>query len=164
MFFSHLIPVDEVLHQVQAFRRDYFQVHPVVGVHIRHGNGGDIIHYGKYWCDPQQALKGCEGKIQEALRQLGPSAVIFLSTDSVEVEQFIVGRFPDVIVQKKTLRMAGEGERHYGGLGIQVGKDALIDMLLLSYSSVLIRFPPNSLFSFYAQLFQGVPKPHLEIS
>lgn len=162
-FLSHLIPTDVVLHEVQRFRREHFQAHPVIGVHIRHGNGGDLLARAKYWQDPEYGPRMCEEKIQEAIGHLGPSAVIFLCTDSVEIEQFITKKFPNVISQKKILRSAGEGELHKGGLGMQVALEAMIDMLLLSYSNTLIRFPPRSFFSHYAQLFHGHPKPHLEV-
>jgi hypothetical protein len=162
-FLSHLIPTYAVSREVQRFRREYFQARPVVGVHIRHGNGGDLLGRKKKWQDAEYALRVCEEKIQEAKSHLEPSAVIFLCTDSVEVEQFITRKFPNVILQKKILRSAGEGELHKGGLGMQVGLEALVDMLLLSYSNILIRFPGHSFFSYYAQLFHGLPKPHLEV-
>src|SRR5581483_4115704 len=48
---SELRPVAEIRLEVERFRDRHLSGHPVVAVHLRHGNGGKIGQHAQYWED-----------------------------------------------------------------------------------------------------------------
>lgn len=134
----------------------------MIGVHLRCGNQGDTMDHTKFWQNQAQAIERVCTIIDAAVEKFGSDCGLFLCTDTKEVEQTIRQKYPDAIVRAKDFRASGDGELHHFKFDkysqndrvLQMGEDALIDMYLLAASDVIVRFPPNSYFSFYASVFK----------
>lgn len=150
-----------IQNQVDSFIARYFNKN-MIGVHLRCGNEGDIMNHTKFWRDQEQALERICTAIDVALKKFGSECGLFICSDTREVEQYIKRRYPDVIVRTKVFRASGTGELHHlkndeqwSAEGLrQMGEDALIEMHLLGACTAIIRFPPESYFSFYASSFK----------
>ena len=81
--------------------------------------------------------------------------VVFLSTDSGEIEALLMRVLPGVVTRPKRFRPAGAGELHLGPDAVEGLGDALVDMLLLGEVDRLVRFPPGSSFSFWGSVMSG---------
>lgn len=149
-FLGALRPVPAIAEAVDRFRKEHFGAQPVIGLHIRHGNGGDIMGHALSWRSFASAMERCESAVRRARAALGDAAAVLLCTDSVEVERAIRERIRGVICRPKSYRRAGEGELHGFHGAFQGRDDALVEMILLSHCDALIRFPSGSFFSFYA--------------
>ena len=66
-----LTPRSDVLEAVEYFARRHFAERPVVGVHVRHGNGGDIMAHAKYWDSIHEPIESCVRTIRELEARLG---------------------------------------------------------------------------------------------
>ncbi len=162
VFFSALHPVSEVQHAVEAFLSSFAQDEKWIGLHVRHGNGGDIMGHAPYWDFFENAIERCKKAVDAARRQIGNDAKVFLSTDSVEVLDALKRSIDGVFVRQKEFREPGTGELHLGNHAWTGRDDALVEMLLLARSSVLIRYPPGSFFSFYAAVMKPTVLPRPE--
>ena len=164
-FFSALRPVASATAAVTAFRAG-LPGGPLIGLHIRHGNGAAIEGYAPHWQSFPAAIERCLNAVGEARSRLGPGAKILLCTDSAEVEAAIRARIPDLVTRRKLLRHAGEGELHLWR-GAALGReDSLVEMLLLAQCDALIRYPPASFFSFYGAVMQhgrGSEHQHIDV-
>lgn len=161
-FFSALRPIPEVEREVADFADSYLGAGPWIGLHIRHGNGGDIMGHAPYWQSFEDAIARCTRAIDAARQELGAQTSVFLSTDSIDVQNAIQQSVEGVICRRKTFRDPGEGELHLGSKSWDGRDDALVEMLLLARSGALIRYPPGSFFSFYAAVMKPSRLPHPE--
>ncbi|HYV88820.1 MAG TPA: nodulation protein NodZ [Candidatus Polarisedimenticolia bacterium] len=152
-FFSALRPVASAMAALTAFRAG-LPAGPLIGLHIRHGNGAAIEGYAPHWQSFPAAIDRCLEAASEARSRLGPNAIVLLCTDSPEVEAAIRARIPDLVTRRKLLRDGGEGELHLWRGAALVREDALVEMLLLAECDALIRYPPASFFSFYGAVMQ----------
>jgi nodulation protein Z len=157
VFLESLKPVAPISQAVTPFRQA-LPPGPVIGLHIRHGNGGDILGHARHWTSFPAAINRCVGAVEAAQSRLGNAATVMLCTDSIEVEQAIRELLPAVVCRPKMYRHPNDGELHlWRGAGL--GRDdGMVEMLLLAESDALIRYPPASFFSFYG----AVMKPHRE--
>ncbi len=57
-FFQALQPVESVVSAVAEFRREVGD-RLVIGLHIRHGNGGDIMGHTRFWTSFGEAIARC---------------------------------------------------------------------------------------------------------
>ena len=117
-FAASLRPRDEFTDPVSAFVAEQLTPGPIVGVHVRHGNGGDIQGHAAHWTEPTRTLfdlirvvQSVRSRVQSAV---GAAPRILLCTDSVEVEQAIRSALPGVVARPKALPPAGSGELHRG--------------------------------------------------
>lgn len=144
---------------VEAFVREHFADRLVVGVHVRHGNGGDIGAHASYWKHPGNALIRIADTVNLAAADLevatGEVPVVFLCTDSAEVERMLARMLPGVIARPKRFLPAGSGELHLGDHAPSGLFDAFVDMLLLGEVDRLVRYPPGSYFSFWGATMAG---------
>lgn len=161
VFFGSLQPLPLIAEKIKDFSEQWFGDRYVIGVHIRHGNGGNIMGYAPYWRSPSKALEQVTESIikcfQELQKRGDREVVIFLCTDSEVIEHHGRLRWPNVVCRSKHFRERGKGEMHLGPeswLGIQ---DAVTEMFLLAKSDVLIRYP-QSTFSSLAYYLKG-PEP-----
>jgi hypothetical protein len=90
---------------------------------------------------------------------VGRNAPVLLCTDSADVETAIRACVRDVVSRSKVYRQPGAGELHFSALGRRVLREAMIDMLLLTASHALIRYPPGSFFSFYPAVMRRWRQP-----
>ena len=146
---------DDVLASVRSYARERFAGRPVVGVHVRHGNGGNIGEHARYWTRPGEALLTIAGAARQAmdgLRQArGATPTAFLCTDSPDVETAMRRLVPGLEVRPKSFRPSGAGELHLWAGAAAGLADALTEMLLLAEVDVLVRYPPGSYFSVWGE-------------
>jgi hypothetical protein len=149
---DELRPVAGVREAVERFARAHFAGRRVVGVHVRHGNGGDVLGHAPYWADEDRALATVARAIDRARAELGGDPVVFLATDSRRVADRMAAAVPGLTVRAKHFRPDGQGELHRGPFRVAGAADALAEMLLLARADVLVRFPPGSYFALWASL------------
>ncbi len=147
-FFSQLTPVVAIASAVSAFRAG-LPPGPVIGLHVRHGNGARIPGYAPHWRSFPSAIARCLRAVDAARSRLGQGATVYLCTDSVEVEKALRTRIPGLLTRQKMQRDGGEGELHLWRGAALAREDALVEMLLLAHCDALVRYPPASFFSFY---------------
>ncbi len=157
-----LKPVPAIAAAVEDFYRDELAGRPVIGLHIRHGNGGNILAHGRYWRSFGQGIDRCRQAVMTARARIGAEAPVFLCTDSLKVEIAIRKVIPNVVTRAKAFRPPGRGELQYGPAAHAGLEDALAEMLLLARCNVLIRYPPASFFSFLAAVLKPSAMPDVE--
>ncbi|KRR06486.1 nodulation protein NodZ [Bradyrhizobium jicamae] len=152
--FKSIKPRSEIQARIDAIYEEHFKGHTIIGVHVRHGNGEDIMGHTPYWADPDLALRQVCTAIHKAKALLHPRpARVFVCTDSAQVLDKLSGVFPDLFTIQKRFQAHQAGPLHSGALGVDGGFSALIEMYLLGQSDTVIRFPPTSAFTRYASLF-----------
>ena len=139
---------------VDAFDAAHLRPAPWIGLHVRHGNGGDIMGHAPFWHSFDTAILRCVRAVALARTRMAAEATVFLCTDSPDVEVAIKNAIPGVICRPKAFREPGAGELHHGGHAAMRLRDALVEMLLLARCSVLVRYPPKSFFSLYAAVMK----------
>lgn len=154
---SELRPVARVRAEVEAFRAAHFDDRPVVAIHLRHGNGGEIGGHARYWTDFDAAVERCAAAAKDARERLGGNAVVFLATDAQPAVEAFLALVPETVVRTKFFRRPGDGELHWWPLGFVSRAEAMVDLLLLAECDALVRFPPGSFFSFYASVMKRKP-------
>jgi len=140
--------------QVEQFAARHLQKKFVIGVHIRYYDPA-LPHssHSAFWADPEQRLSLCRQKIEEAVRAAGtPDYVIFLSTDSRKVQDFICSEVRQVVTLEKPWGDNQARELH-DELPAETAEATLQEMFLLARSDLLIRLPAESWFSHYASLY-----------
>lgn len=152
-FFSVLTPVAVIASAVSAFRAG-LPSGPVIGLHVRHGNGATIPGYALHWRSFASAIARCLHAVDAARASLGQKATVCLCTDSMEVEKALRARIPNLFTRPKMLRDSGEGELHLWRGSALARQDALVEMLLLAQGDALVRYPPASFFSFYGAVMK----------
>lgn len=152
-FFKSLKFNPACVEAANKFVEDHFGEMPIIGLHVRHGNGGYIMGHTPFWKEVDNSMSVCCEVLRKcmALYKDEPYG-IYLATDSIFVEQTIQSLFPDTNVYPKHQRDEGTGELHRGNLDPTALQDSLIEMLILARSHLLIRFPPGSFFSRYASI------------
>ena len=148
-FYSSLRPKPAAMNDVERFRRERLPEGPVIGLHVRHGNGGDIMGHARHWRDFDVAIRRCVAAVSRCRELLGKTVPVLLCTDSARVKESLERRLSGVIARDKPFRPIGTGELHTGGDAWRRSDDALIEMLLLSDVDALVRYPPSSFFSLY---------------
>lgn len=153
-FFDSLKLNPEFQEKVDGFAEKYFKNKKVIGVHVRYYNQSmaSSEHTG-YWQDQVNALCECLNKIKEAAAGLKHSDyVVFLSTDARLVHDFLSRSVENVVFYDKEFGSDFSKELHQE-LPIETAASTLVEMFLLAKSDVLVRFPPESWFSYYASLY-----------
>lgn len=152
--FQSIKPRSDIQARIDSVYQEHFKGHSIVGVHVRHGNGEDIMGHTPYWADPELALQQVCTAIHKAKALPHPRPVrVFLCTDSAQVLDRLSGVFPDLFTIPKRFLAPQAGPLHSADLGADGGFSALIEMYLLGRCDTVIRFPPTSAFTRYARLF-----------
>jgi hypothetical protein len=157
-FLSDLRPVTGVPELAAAFRESRLGSGPVIGLHIRHGNGARTGHH-HYWHSMDASIERCRRAVRLARERLGAPAPVLLCTDSADVELAARQVIADVVCYSKMFRSSGAGELHMWNEAHRGRGDAIVEMLLLAGCSALIRYPPGSFFSFYAAVMGNWKSP-----
>ena len=156
--FRALKPVASAADALAAFRAA-MPPGPLIGLHMRHGNGARIPGYQDHWASFPRAIERCVKAIEEARRLLGGQATVLLCSDYAPAEEAISARIGDVATRHKMRREAGEGEQHLWRGAPFMRDDALIEMLMLGQCDALIRYPPGSFFSLYGAVLKPSRQP-----
>lgn len=154
-FFKQLRFNPTWVQMADTFAKNKFGDKRLIGLHMRHGNGGNIMGHTPYWKDAERSLSTC-CELLEKCASLFPenSYAIYLATDSIVVEEKIRSLFPQTITYPKKHRIPDGGELHRWNNDANALQDAVIEMLLLAKSEILLRFPPGSFFSHYASMMK----------
>ncbi len=140
---KHIRIKPHIQKEVDAFVNKHFKGLYTIGIHYR---GTD-----KSTESPRLEY----GHVIEAVQKHTPSDepyVIFVASDEEEFVEAMKEEFPDRVVVKDAFRSSGGGSGiHFSGKrGYLLGKEALLDALLLSRTNLLIRTSSNlSLWSTY---------------
>jgi hypothetical protein len=156
-FYDDLKPLPLILGRVSRFRKS---IRAAIALHVRHGNGGNIMNHAPYWDSFDRSIDRCLRAVAYARLSLGYLTPVFVCTDSAEVQAALQNKLENVVVWPKTFRPAGTGELHQYRAW-EGREDALTEMLLLGECAALIRYPPGSFFSFYAACMLSRNDPSL---
>lgn len=154
IIFRSIKPRIEIQAKIDAIFRTQLEPYSVIGIHVRHGNGEDIMGHAPYWVDPERAFRQVCSAIDSARRlAYARPVMVFLCTDSPVILEKVLSTFPDVYTIPKRFQAPQTGPLHNSALGFGGGSSALIEMYLLARCDTVIRFPPTSAFTRYARLF-----------
>lgn len=148
-----------------SYRRKVSATEPVIGLHVRHGNGGQIFDYAKFWSSFHEAIDRCVDAVRHAREATSQDTPVILCTDSLEVLLAIRSRVKNVFVRPKHFRAIGGGELHLGPDAPEVLDDAIVEMLILANCEILIRGPAGSFFTFYPAVMKprtGTPPVNIQ--
>ncbi len=151
-FFNKFVPTSVVAERISKIAQKHFTGNPLIGIHVRHGNGGNIMGHQKYW--DEVGLESCVEAMSFALKTFQQPCQLFLATDSRFVENYIKSKFPGVVTQHKFLNEIDRGELHHTRGEVDIALEAIVDLFLLSQCDVLVRFPKSSFFSIVASEIQ----------
>lgn len=157
-FLSALRPVRKVDAEVKAFLSTIRDPGKLIGLHVRHGNGGNIMEHAPSWTSFEDAIHRIETSVAFSRQKLGADAPVLLCTDSLDVLDVLGSRIGNLFYRHKDMRPRGSGELHHDAQSENNATDALIDMVLLSKCKMLIRYPAGSFFSFYAAVMKQGPE------
>jgi len=155
-FFDALSLRTDLYQKLNKFAEKHFQHKKVIGIHIRYYSV-DLVHshHTKYWLDEAGEIKKIEENIEKEIKGLQEEYVLFLCTDSYDIQQhFLKKGYKNLIVLfklKKMERHKGK-ELHSSSLSIQTTENSLLEMFLLAKCNTLIR-NTNSWFNFYASIY-----------
>lgn len=141
--------------RVDSFARAHFEGKKVVGIHVRYRTGdmGQISFHDAYWDAPIQALEHCAAQIHAACARFAPAeTIVFLATNSARVQDFFMHEFSNLVTVEKTFASDETRELH-DALPVETAEASVMEMFLLTRSNILVRYPPDSYFSFYASLY-----------
>jgi len=152
--FRRIKPRAAIQARIDAMYREHFEPYSVIGIHVRHGNGEDIMGHTPYWADAERAFRQICNAIDKA-RALPHAKPVraFLCTDSALILEQVSAIFPDVFAIPKQFQAPHAGPLHNAAFGAEGGFSALTEMYLLARCDTVIRFPPTSAFTRYARLF-----------
>jgi hypothetical protein len=147
--------------EINGFAERYLDGRYVIGVHVRHGNGGSVMAHAAAWRRPSKVLDKLTRSVESCVRALeergDQPVVVFVCTDSAVIEKYVRERWPNVVCRPKPFRRVGEGELHFGPCAWRGLEDAVVEMFLLAKSDVLLRYP-NSTFADLARCLKR-PEP-----
>ncbi len=159
----HLTPREGIQKEIEQYVQANFSGKKVIAVHVRHGNGGDIMGHAEYWEDEARVIHEICQEIKRTKEKVGQDSLVFLCTDSKKIQETMRALFPGIIARQKYFRPNNSGELHDRSTialpgAEEMGSDALTEMFLLSRAHALITYPPGSYFSFYARQCENGPK------
>jgi hypothetical protein len=101
-FLSGLIPLPALAREAARFRQKRLGEGPLIGLHMRHGNGGITGHDG-FWLSFRDSIDRCAFAVKLAREQLGQTARVLLCTDNVEVERAACEKIPHVVYRESSI-------------------------------------------------------------
>jgi hypothetical protein len=156
-FFKALRLKGEFQSLVDDFTERNFKGKKVIGLHIKYYDKTmPQSNHTQHWLDPQESLKLIKTRIEDILSGIDTTDyVIYLSTDSPIVEDYLKLHFKNLVSYDKNFKIEYTQSQHLK-LTDEAVTAALVEMFLLGKSDVLYRFPPSkSWFSHYGSLFAG---------
>lgn len=153
ILFDAIRPKEEIQRRIDIAFEEHFAGHHVIGVHVRHGNGENIDVMAPYWSDLEPAVQRILEAIDQARSLHDGPCKIFVCTDSPAVMERLINQCPDSFALPKEYPALNAGRLHSPSLGMEGAIAALVDMYLLARCDTVVRYPPASSFSRYAQLF-----------
>ena len=151
LLYNYFVVKSDINFEVTNFSDKYFRDKYVIGVHYRGTDKGSEAPKVKY--------EAMLGEIVQQLRLTKSSDIaIFIATDEKKFLDYMKAQFPGLVIYQKAIRSKDRKAVHYRSKDrFIVGKQALIDSLLLSECNVLIRTTSN------LSLWAGFFNPSLPI-
>jgi hypothetical protein len=147
---SAIKPAARIAAAIDGFYNAHMQGHPVVGIHIRHGNG-EALGSGRDDLIQRSVDDLVDLSIAEfAEMDLPEDTRYFVCTDSQELRDAFNARVMNVISYDSRIGSAKSGPIHTSDYGLQGAEDAVAEMWLLARCDRLIYTP--SWFSHYARI------------
>lgn len=153
-FFDSIKPNSFLANEIENFKLEHFANKKVIGLHIRYYNKNLVkSNHTQFWTNEEKSLDLIDEKLRGAISMVGENDfVIFLSSDSILPVDFIKSNFTNVVMYTKKFGKDISKELHQE-LPVETANASIIEMFLLAESDILIRYPPNSWFSYYASLY-----------
>jgi len=158
---SQITPIDSIISLILEFKQQHFNFGPVVGIHIRHGNG-ENLGFGR----DDLINQGYDNIVDACIRIVtkfdfkDPS--IFVCTDSWQLEQAFKNRYPRTITYYKNLDQQTFGPLHTDRYGLDGAYHAIAEMFLLRYCDTLLF--NRSWFSHYARIMGDFHVPPVDLT
>ena len=146
-FYRALKPVPRWLNLINSFYNAHFIEKPVIGIHVRHGNGEEKYrdHFSQRVIeDFESFIKMLAERIKSiAHQQFGDNYKVFLCTDSDIVSDALSPYFTDFITRDIWRPAPGEGidfdAAYKMAKGSESAGNALVDIWLLSKCNLVIK-------------------------
>jgi hypothetical protein len=81
-FYQALRPLPHIQAAIEEYHRSTMAGGPVIGLHVRHGNGGNILGHARHWTSFDEGIGRCLRAVALARSRTGPDTPVFLCTDS----------------------------------------------------------------------------------
>ncbi|MEZ5194844.1 MAG: nodulation protein NodZ [Bacteroidales bacterium] len=143
-FFLQLQLNPKLSQRVDEFVEKHFKDKSVIGIHIRYYDKTmPVSNHTQYWLEPEKSLESIKDKLNEVIDGLtGKDYIIYLATDSKEVQDYINQNFDKVVKYKKEFGTHDNLELH-DERPVETASASLIEMFLLTKSEIMLRFPPS---------------------
>lgn len=154
-FFDSLRLRPDIHVQMEQYVKDKFKGKKVIGCHIRsYSNSLPWTHHTKYWLNEKETFNHIYSQIIAIQNTIEDTSnqILFLCTDSLEVERFLKDKISNVIIYREKSSMKHTNAERHIELGVKEAENSLIEMFLLSKCDVLIRYT-ESWFAHYASLY-----------
>lgn len=123
---------------------------PVVGLHVRRGDEPGRSDHERFWDEPVAALAHIKQAVSAMQRRFAGLARVFVSTDIAAIERILLDAIPRTFTRPRWRPSDARLVLHRRGCGWRAVADTIVDMQLLTRCDALVRYPPNSFFSFWA--------------
>lgn len=143
-FFLQLQLNSKLKAKVDSFTDKHFKDKAVIGVHVRYYDKSmPLSNHTQYWLEPDKSLESIKVKLNDVIERLeGKDYIIYLATDSKEVQDYINKHFDKVVKYNKEFGTRENMELH-DELPVETASASLIEMFLLTKSEIMLRFPPS---------------------
>jgi hypothetical protein len=134
---------------------NHFHGKKIIGIHVRYYNSTlPFCNHTPYWENSDDSLMIIKQMINYAIRKINvDNYVLFLSTDSALVNEFVKKEFQRVITYPKEFGSFKAAELHVER-ATQSAIPTVLEMFLLAHSDILVRYPPSkSWFSYYGSIY-----------
>ena len=156
-FYDALELKPELQEIINQFAESHFRNKFVIGTHVRYYDTNlPACDYTKFWLDPEKKLEMLKNRLQEIIYRIDRSDyVVYLATNSDIVCDYVRDNINNVITLKKDFPKIKVDWSLHHLFPEHALKDDIIEMFLLKYSNILLRFPPLacSWFSYLGSLY-----------
>jgi hypothetical protein len=151
--YQNLKPIAHIQQQIDSYSEEYFCGEPVIGIHVRHGNGEEHVraHFsGRVITEFEDFIDNLLVKIDRiAKAHQFDGYKIFLCTDSAQVVSTMRERVPHLLTRniwrpEKDKGVDFDHPFDTSEEGIDTAVNALIDMQLLGLCNVAVLTKPTS--------------------
>jgi hypothetical protein len=153
-FFQALTLRKDLEQKVDFFSEKYFAGKKAIGIHIRYYPSHLFqSNYSKNWLNEEIEMQRIERAIEKELMHVKEEYVVFLCTDSPDIQRHFQGKFKNLVVffEFKNGERDPQKELHTSNISLETAENSLVEMFLLSKCDTIIR-NTQSWFSFYATL------------
>lgn len=143
-FFLQLQLNEKLEKRVNNFAEKNFKDKTVIGIHVRYYDKTmPVSNHTQYWLEPDKSLESIKENLDKTIQDIdGKDYIIYLATDSEEVQDYIKQNFDNVVKYEKEFGTQENLELH-DELPVETASASLIEMFLLTKSDIMLRYPPS---------------------